>query len=113
MADEIVEALEQQVAVGAADDTHADALSHPVHRELSVVQHRLLDRFGVEHEDESLILVDPGAAHPRPGFDHGRAAGVEDEWRMALDGDALERFQPRDERERASHAGRQVMVEVV
>ena len=113
MADEIVEALEQQVAVGAANDTHADALSHPVHGELNVIQHRLLNRFGVNHEDESLILVDSCAAHPRPGFDHRRAAGIEDEWRMALNGDALERFQPPDERERASHAGRQVMVEVV
>jgi hypothetical protein len=113
MADEIVEALEQQIAVGATHDAHADSLGHPVHRELGVVQHRLLDRFGVEDEDEGLLLVDPGAAHPRPGFDHRRAAGVEDEWRMALDGDAFERFQARDECEHASHARRQIVVEII
>ncbi|MGA7761097.1 MAG: hypothetical protein WCA59_05075, partial [Candidatus Binataceae bacterium] len=70
-----------------------------MHGELSVVQHRLLDRFGIEDEDEGLMLVDIAAARPRPGFDHRRAAGVEDEWRMALEDGALERFEAGDERE--------------
>ena len=66
----LLEALEQQIAVGATHDRHADSLRHPFDGEPGMVQHRLLDGFRVEHQDEGLLFVDLAAARPRPGLDH-------------------------------------------
>src|SRR6202171_3939033 len=78
-----------------------------------MLQYCLLDGLRVEHQDEGLPLVNIAGSPPWSRIDHRRAASVEDEWRMALKGGALQRLEARGERESATETGRQIAVEVV
>ena len=78
MINEISEALEQQIAIGAGNERSADSLGHAVHREIGMIEYRLFVGRRIEYQDEGLPRVYLVASHPRVSLDHRGTAGVED-----------------------------------
>ncbi len=104
--------IEQHAAHLAADDTHRNALVDAGCGAPGVLRDRGRARRRVEAEDEDLVLVD-FVAFIRQAADDRRPAGVELEIRLAFQRLAVERPEPRLEREAAAHAGGQVLREIV
>jgi hypothetical protein len=109
---EVLARIEDGLALGAGQHTHADALGNTLDVAPRVLRNRRFVGGGIEAEDEHLRLVDVGA-FIRQGFEDGGTAGAELVRGRAFERRAGRRRQAGLEAEATAQPGGQVAVEVV